>query len=72
MREALRRLLWLPFEFEFAGSQIIFYSHERDYSIYERMREGQQLEPSRELRTGARRVAGGGAEPRRPSRRRTS
>jgi len=57
VREALRRLLWLPFDFEFSGSQIIFYTHERDYEIYERLREQQQLEPARELRTTARRRA---------------
>ncbi len=66
VREALRRLLWLPFDFEFAGSQIIFYTHERDYEIYERLREQQKLEPSRELPTTSRRLAGRAA-PARPS-----
>jgi len=66
VREALRRLLWLPFDFEFAGSQIIFYTHERDYEIYERLREQQKLEPSRELPTTSRRRASRAA-PARPS-----
>jgi D-glycero-alpha-D-manno-heptose-7-phosphate kinase len=57
VREALRRLLWLPFEFEFAGSQIIFYTPERDYEIYERLREQQRLQPSRELDAAPRRMS---------------
>jgi len=69
VREALRRLLWLPFDFEFSGSQIIFYTHERDYEIYERLREQQRLEPSQELGAATRRV-GARAAPRRPASRR--
>jgi len=35
VRERLKKLLWVPFKFEFHGSQIIFFSEEEDYSIHD-------------------------------------
>lgn len=67
VRDRLRGLVWLPFEFEFAGSQIIFLDHERDYSQYERIRGTRKVQAFREARGVARRAA-----PRRPAGRRAS
>jgi D-glycero-alpha-D-manno-heptose-7-phosphate kinase len=50
VRERLRGLVSVPFEFEFSGSQIIFLDHERDYSRYERLRDAQKIEAFREAR----------------------
>jgi D-glycero-alpha-D-manno-heptose-7-phosphate kinase len=49
IRAALARLLYLPFHFEFAGSQVIFFDPERDYSHYDRIRNGQSLSAFTEL-----------------------
>ncbi len=49
IRERLNKLLHVPFEFEFHGSQIIFLSHEVDYSDAENARANQSLQAFREL-----------------------
>ena len=49
IREALRSLVYLPFSFEYSGSQVIFFSPERDYSSYEKLRDGQAVRTFREL-----------------------
>ncbi len=49
VRDALRKLIRVPFRFEFGGSQIIFFDVETDYSAEERDRAGQALESFREL-----------------------
>lgn len=49
IRERLRKLIHVPFQFEYAGSQIIFYDHERDYSAAERDRDGRTIEAFSEL-----------------------
>ena len=49
IREALRSLVYLPFSFEYAGSQVIFFSPEQDYSSYEKLRDGQAVRTFREL-----------------------
>lgn len=49
IRERLNKLLHVPFEFEFNGSQIIFLSHEVDYTAAENARAGQSLQAFREL-----------------------
>jgi len=36
VREKLNRLIYVPFEFEFSGSQIIFFDPEEDYATEER------------------------------------
>jgi D-glycero-alpha-D-manno-heptose-7-phosphate kinase len=49
IRQRLNTLLHVPFEFEFNGSQIIFLSHEVDYTAAENARAGQSLQAFREL-----------------------
>ncbi|HEU5397550.1 MAG TPA: kinase [Verrucomicrobiae bacterium] len=47
VRRQLSRLIQVPFEFEFTGSQVIFYDLEEDYSKHDRKRR--QIEAFREL-----------------------
>ncbi len=49
VREALKKLIHVPFHFEFAGSQIIFFDPERDYSAEEKIRALQEFNFSDEL-----------------------
>jgi D-glycero-alpha-D-manno-heptose-7-phosphate kinase len=49
IRKQLNRLIHVPFEFEFTGSQIIFYDLEEDYSKHDKTRAQQQIESFREL-----------------------
>lgn len=49
IRERLQKLIHVPFQFEYTGSQIIFYDHERDYSAAERDRDGRTIEAFSEL-----------------------
>jgi D-glycero-alpha-D-manno-heptose-7-phosphate kinase len=49
VRGRLANLLHVPFNFEFAGSQIIFFDREQDYSAAEKARDNQKLQPFREL-----------------------
>jgi D-glycero-alpha-D-manno-heptose-7-phosphate kinase len=49
VRETLCQLIHVPFEFDFSGSQIIFFAPERDYSRAEEIRQGQTLQDFREL-----------------------
>jgi D-glycero-alpha-D-manno-heptose-7-phosphate kinase len=49
VRSRLNRLIQVPFEFEFSGSQIIFFDLEKDYSAQEKTRAGQLIESFREL-----------------------
>ena len=49
VRQALASLIHVPFEFEFSGSQIIFYDVEQDYAAEERSRAAQALDHFREL-----------------------
>lgn len=51
IRQRLNKLLHVPFEFEFNGSQIIFFSHEVDYTAAENARANQSLQAFRELTT---------------------
>ena len=48
VRERLNKLLYVPFKFEFLGSQIIFFDREDDYSAEERARLGQEIEAFQE------------------------
>lgn len=48
IRESLNNLLCVPFEFEFAGSQIIFFDPEVDYSAEEKDRANRQIDEFRE------------------------
>ena len=47
--QALHHLIHVPFQFEFSGSQIIFFESEQDYSAEERQRTKQIVQPFREL-----------------------
>lgn len=49
IREKLCRLIHVPFEFEFGGSQIIFFDPQEDYSEQEKHRENQQIDAFEEL-----------------------
>lgn len=49
VREQLKKLIYVPFKFEFSGSQIIFFDSEEDYSILEKERSYQLEVESREL-----------------------
>jgi len=49
VREKLNQLIYVPFKFEFSGSQIIFFDPEEDYSAEERTRAGQPAVVFQEL-----------------------
>ncbi|MDQ7821496.1 MAG: kinase [Candidatus Eremiobacteraeota bacterium] len=49
VREKLGRLIYVPFKFEYSGSQIIFCEHEEDYRDIEEARLSQNIEAFREL-----------------------
>jgi D-glycero-alpha-D-manno-heptose-7-phosphate kinase len=49
VREKLKKLVYVPFKFEFGGSQIIFFSPGEDYSEEEKTRANQVPSPFREL-----------------------
>lgn len=49
VRQKLDKLLYVPFKFEFSGSQIIFLDRQEDYADLEKAREFQKIQPFREL-----------------------
>ena len=49
VREALKKLIHVPFKFEFSGSQIIFYDAGPDYAAEETYRAQQSIQAFREL-----------------------
>jgi D-glycero-alpha-D-manno-heptose-7-phosphate kinase len=49
VRKRFSRLIHVPFEFEFSGSQIIYFDLEEDFAKDDKARAHQQLEPFREL-----------------------
>ncbi len=49
VREALNKLIHVPFKFEFSGSQIIFYDAGPDYAAEEKYRAQQSIQAFREL-----------------------
>jgi len=49
VRERLNNLLFVPFKFEFSGSQIIFFESEQDYSAEEKNQAQQSIRAFREL-----------------------
>ncbi len=49
VRVAMKKLLHVPFKFEFSGSQIIFADSDTDYSDIERAQKLVQIEPFRDL-----------------------
>ena len=48
VRQKLNKLIYVPFKFEFAGSQIIFCEPQEDYSALEKYRMNQEVEAFRE------------------------
>lgn len=53
VRAALGRLIHVPFEFEYSGSQVIFYNPERSYTAEVEERAGRSIEAFRELAEAA-------------------
>jgi D-glycero-alpha-D-manno-heptose-7-phosphate kinase len=49
VREKLKGLIYVPFKFEFSGSQIVFYSRQNDYSVLEKERDKQCIQAFQEL-----------------------
>jgi D-glycero-alpha-D-manno-heptose-7-phosphate kinase len=49
VRKQLSRLIEVPFEFEFSGSQIIFFDVEEDFSRHDQARSKQKIQAFREL-----------------------
>jgi D-glycero-alpha-D-manno-heptose-7-phosphate kinase len=49
VREALKKLIHVPFAFDYNGSQIVYFQHEEDYSRIEIERNGRDISPFREL-----------------------
>jgi D-glycero-alpha-D-manno-heptose-7-phosphate kinase len=49
VKNALRRLIYVPFNFEFSGSQIIFFDPEEDYAMEERARAARECQAPEEL-----------------------
>jgi D-glycero-alpha-D-manno-heptose-7-phosphate kinase len=53
VRKQLGRLIEVPFEFEFSGSQIIFFDTEEDFAKHDKARSKRQIEAFSELDAGA-------------------
>jgi D-glycero-alpha-D-manno-heptose-7-phosphate kinase len=49
VREVLEKLIYVPFTFDFSGSQIIYFHHEEDYSVLDNSRGNQSIVPFKEL-----------------------
>ncbi|HTA94757.1 MAG TPA: kinase [Verrucomicrobiae bacterium] len=49
IRKQFSKLIQVPFEFEFGGSQVIFYDLEEDYSKHDKARSKKQIDAFREL-----------------------
>jgi len=52
VRHALARLIHAPFEFEYSGSQIIFYDPQEDFATHDKARLDRPIDPFRELDAG--------------------
>ena len=53
IKKRLGRLIQVPFQLEFAGSQIIFYDLEEDYSLHDMIRAKRRIQSFRELKLPA-------------------
>jgi D-glycero-alpha-D-manno-heptose-7-phosphate kinase len=49
VKDRLRRLLHVPFRFDYSGSQIIFFDQEADYAAEEWVRRNHRIATFREL-----------------------
>lgn len=47
--EKLKKLIYVPFKFEFSGSQVIFFDPQEDYSAVEKVRAKQPIQAFREI-----------------------
>lgn len=54
VRQALNTLIYVPFRFDYNGSQIIYFQHEEDYSHIESERNGREIKAFRELNISGR------------------
>lgn len=54
IQKRLHRLIQVPFKFEFAGSQIIFYDVEEDFSVHDQARAQRRIASFQELKPHAR------------------
>jgi D-glycero-alpha-D-manno-heptose-7-phosphate kinase len=52
VRQAMSKLIHVPFEFEYSGSQVIFFDREEDFEEQDRARAGKPIEAFRELMDG--------------------
>lgn len=52
VKSALRKLIYVPFNFEFSGSQIIFFDPEEDYAVEEKARAAREFQALGELHQG--------------------
>jgi len=53
IRRQLSRLIQVPFQFEFGGSQIIFFDQEEDFAKHDKARAKRNIEAFRELTDGS-------------------
>ncbi|HYG23856.1 MAG TPA: kinase [Verrucomicrobiae bacterium] len=53
VRSEFESLIHVPFKFEFAGSQIIFFDHEEDFTKHDKARASQKLDAFRESNADA-------------------
>jgi len=49
VKEKLKKLIYVPFNFEFSGSQIIFFDRQEDFSALDRERVNRPIKPFQEL-----------------------
>ena len=49
IRNRLNKLIYVPFKFEFSGSQIVFWDPEEDYSQIEKERENYPIKSFKEM-----------------------
>ena len=49
IKKRFNRLIQVPFQFEFGGSQIIFFDREEDFAKHDRARSRRRIQPFREL-----------------------
>ena len=52
IRDRLNKLIYVPFKFEYSGSQIIFFDPEEDYADIEKERSNQSVQAFQELSCG--------------------
>ncbi len=56
VKEKLKKLIYVPFNFEFSGSQIIFFDRQEDFSELDRERVNRPKKPFQELELNSREI----------------